>query len=132
MFMRSCLAEFSAIPAGDRIRSVGARAQRGRVAAETRRPTARGCARHLSVFAMLAMLAAAQDPAPPEPAPRRTSFQAAVNGSVERAVSWLRAQQQKDGNWNDGQSKVYPMGVTALATLALLRSDVPPEDQAIV
>ena len=52
--------------------------------------------------------ACAQDPAPP--APRRTSFQAAVNASVERGVTWLRAKQQKDGNWKHGQSAALSHG----------------------
>jgi Prenyltransferase and squalene oxidase repeat len=66
-----------------------------------------------------------------DPAPRRTSFQGAVNASVERGVAWLRAQQQKDGHWKDGHSATYPTGVTALCALALLRSDVAPDDPAI-
>jgi hypothetical protein len=78
---------------------------------------------------LLAAVAPAQEKDPP--AQRRTSFQAAVNGSVERGVAWLRSRQQKDGHWNDAQSKAFPAGVTALAALALLRSDVPAEDQAI-
>jgi hypothetical protein len=80
----------------------------------------------------LAVAAAAQDPAPPAPPPRRTSFQAAVNAAVERGVAWLEAKQGPDGNWKDGPSAEYPMGVTALATLALLRSDVAPEHPAVL
>src|SRR5688572_150845 len=82
--------------------------------------------RPLVFLAAIAGAALGQDPAP-----RRTSFQGAVNASVERGVTWLRAQQQKDGHWKDGHSPTYPTGVTALCALALLRSDVSPDDPAI-
>ncbi len=68
----------------------------------------------------------------PAPAAPRVSLQAAVNASVEKGVQWLRAQQGPDGHWHHGHFDTNPMGVTALCALALVRSDVKPDDPAIL
>jgi hypothetical protein len=86
--------------------------------------------RHAIVVLIGACCAAfGQEPGPP--APPRTSFQGAVNAAVDRGVAWLRSEQQKDGAWKHGHDHDFPLGTTALCTLALLKSDVPSTDAAI-
>jgi hypothetical protein len=53
-----------------------------------------------------------------------------VRKAIERGVKYLRSQQH-DGNWEHQGYPGYPGGATALAVLALLNSDVPPEDPAV-
>ncbi|MHC4663200.1 MAG: prenyltransferase/squalene oxidase repeat-containing protein [Planctomycetota bacterium] len=56
-----------------------------------------------------------------------------VDKAIEKAVEYIRKLQQKDGSWKfPGMSEDrYPMGVTAFATLALVKGGVPPNDPAI-
>ena len=53
-----------------------------------------------------------------------------VREAIDKGVKYLQEQQNaRDGTWNDLPD--YPKGVTALCTLALLNSGVPPEDKHI-
>src|SRR5262249_26196752 len=52
-----------------------------------------------------------------------------VSEAIDRAVAFLRRQQNNNGTWPDQTALV--VGVTALCTLALLNAGVPPEDPAI-
>ena len=60
----------------------------------------------------------------------------AVDAAVDRGVGWLREQQGRDGSFRfvalrQGAFGDYPLGLTALSTLALLSCGVPREDRAI-
>jgi hypothetical protein len=83
----------------------------------------------MTEFMLCAMLVGA--PVPKEADER---FEKSVNAAREKAIEFLRKNQNKDGNWED----VVPQflagmegGVTALATLGLLEAGVPPDDAAI-
>lgn len=52
-----------------------------------------------------------------------------VNRAIDNGVSYLRSEQRQDGSWEEMSN--FPGGVTALATLALLSCDVPPDDRDI-
>ena len=52
-----------------------------------------------------------------------------VTKSLERGISYLKDQQDSNGNWSENQSN--PGGITALCTLALIHSGVPNEDPAM-
>ncbi len=52
-----------------------------------------------------------------------------VRKSIERAVAFLKRQQNANGRWSD--SDVQPGGITALCTLALLNAGVSVEDESI-
>lgn len=53
-----------------------------------------------------------------------------VREAIDKGVKYLKEQQNpRDGTWNDLPD--YPKGVTALCTLALLNSGVPPQDKHI-
>ena len=52
-----------------------------------------------------------------------------VTKSLERGISYLKDQQDPNGNWSENQSN--PGGITALCTLALIHSGVPNEDPAM-
>jgi len=60
-----------------------------------------------------------------------------VREAIDRAVAYLKRQQQPDGAWPDylpsrgGPVAVYHGGVTALSTLALLNAGVEPDDDCI-
>ncbi|HWB08080.1 MAG TPA: M56 family metallopeptidase [Pirellulales bacterium] len=49
--------------------------------------------------------------------------------AIDRGVNFLKAAQQNDGHWADPIG--YPGGITAMCTLALVRSGVKPEDRCI-
>jgi len=53
----------------------------------------------------------------------------AVQRAIERGVDYLRNRQLSSGMWNDYATA--PAGVTALCTLALLNSGVPPDDAKV-
>lgn len=55
--------------------------------------------------------------------------QAAIRRAIDRGVAYLKTQQKDDGMWKDPAG--YPGGITALCTLALLKSGVPAGDEAI-
>lgn len=60
-----------------------------------------------------------------------------LDRAVERAVKFLQQRQLKDGGWSDREADKkgapgYDVAVTALVALALLESDVPHTDLAIV
>ena len=58
-------------------------------------------------------------------------LQRQVNVAIERGADWLASRQAADGGFDAGYSTAYPMGPTALATLALLHSGVPRSDPRI-
>jgi hypothetical protein len=49
-----------------------------------------------------------------------------VKAAIERAVAFLKKEQNQNGSWSD--NSIYPGGVTALCTLALLNAGVPIDD----
>jgi hypothetical protein len=53
----------------------------------------------------------------------------AVRNSIERAVAYLKRQQNNNGTWPD--QPAYSGGITALCTLALLNAGVPPDDEKL-
>ncbi|MDH3590358.1 MAG: NPCBM/NEW2 domain-containing protein [Planctomycetota bacterium] len=57
------------------------------------------------------------------------SFKRKVNNAIDRAVQYLRSQQQSDGTWRSTRA---PVGTTALAALAMLKAGVPRTDVGIV
>ncbi|MHC4958304.1 MAG: NPCBM/NEW2 domain-containing protein [Planctomycetota bacterium] len=65
---------------------------------------------------------------PFSPAAYPTKFRRRVNRGIKRAVGYLLTQQRKTGLWN---SRSNAMGVTALATLALLKAGVKPDEAAM-
>jgi len=52
-----------------------------------------------------------------------------VRVAIDRSVAYLQRQQRADGSWSD--LPLYPGGVTALCTLALLNAGVEPEEDSI-
>src|SRR4051812_45355654 len=64
-----------------------------------------------------------------------------VNAAIHHGVTWLQAQQRPDGSFQvqggngaqgaGGLEATYPLGTTALATLTLLKCEVPPDDAGI-
>jgi hypothetical protein len=52
-----------------------------------------------------------------------------ARASIERAVAYLKRQQNNNGTWPD--QPAYTGGITALVTLALLNAGVPPEDESM-
>lgn len=54
-----------------------------------------------------------------------------IDESIDRGAKWLLGTQSIDGSFPSPQEQGYPMGPTALATLALLHSGVPRESSAI-
>ncbi len=52
-----------------------------------------------------------------------------VEASLQRGVTFLLRKQHQDGAWDEVST--YPLGVTALCTLALLNAGVDPESQEI-
>lgn len=71
----------------------------------------------------LVLLATLATPAQAELAPDQ------VRNAIERGVEYLKREQSPRGTWIEHPG--HPGGVTALCTLALLESGVPPEDPAI-
>jgi len=62
------------------------------------------------------------------PADRKKSVESRSQG-VERAVAFLQEKQRADGSWSDPVG--YEGGISALCTLALLRSGVPSDEPCI-
>jgi hypothetical protein len=52
-------------------------------------------------------------------------FRARVTEAIDRGSKWLLSRQQPDGSWPTSYTAAYPMGPSALATLALLKSGLP-------
>lgn len=52
-----------------------------------------------------------------------------VRQAIDRGVAYLKREQREDGSWPDPVG--YPGGITALCTLALLNSGVPPADRQV-
>lgn len=53
-------------------------------------------------------------------------FRGRVLEAIVRGANWLLTHQRDDGSWASAQGQGYPMGPTALATLALLKCGIPP------
>ncbi|MFO0933111.1 MAG: prenyltransferase/squalene oxidase repeat-containing protein [Planctomycetota bacterium] len=53
-------------------------------------------------------------------------FRGRVLEAIVRGANWLLTHQREDGSWTSVQAQGYPMGPTALATLALLKCGIPP------
>jgi hypothetical protein len=83
-------------------------------------------------------------PPPPPPKPARPvkpdepkepdnspPDQKKIDEAVKKGVNWLAKLQQKDGSFKTQYTTSYPMGCTALALLALLKSGVNPGSPAI-
>ncbi|MFP6692701.1 MAG: hypothetical protein VB875_06780, partial [Pirellulales bacterium] len=55
-----------------------------------------------------------------------------VRQKIDRAISYLRQREDGRGHWHEGTiASTYHGGITALCTLALLESGVPPDDPLI-
>lgn len=52
-----------------------------------------------------------------------------VLASIDRAVGFLKRQQNRRGGWDDGPAN--PGGVSSLATLALLEAGIEPDDKSV-
>ncbi len=113
----------------------------------------------VTVLACLSLLAFAQEPEPPSQAPPEQPVppppppppkpaqpakpdepkepdnsppdQEKINEAVKKGVNWLAKLQQKDGSFKVYYGTSYPMGCSALALLALLKSGVNPGSPAI-
>jgi hypothetical protein len=53
------------------------------------------------------------------------AFRARVQQAITKAANWLLLHQREDGSWPEPYEASYPMGPTALATLALVKGGVP-------
>jgi hypothetical protein len=69
---------------------------------------------------------------------RDPEFILRVNTAIGKGLEWLTAQQAEDGSFKtdydtraDGQLGPWPGGTTALALLALLKSGIAPNDEAV-
>jgi hypothetical protein len=58
-------------------------------------------------------------------------FKELVNEAIADGAAWLLSRQKEDGSWDHPANAKYPMGPTALCTLALLKAGVAPDDDAI-
>jgi hypothetical protein len=75
---------------------------------------------------------AAQPPAPPAARFDDIKLRADVKKAIDRGVRFLEAQQKQDGSWRGGLSTAnYEIGVTSLAIIALINSDVPVNSPVI-
>ena len=52
-------------------------------------------------------------------------FRARVQQAIVRAANWLLKNQKDDGSWGWHADATYPMGPSALATLALIKAGIP-------
>src|SRR5687767_5193540 len=59
-------------------------------------------------------------------------FRKRVNAAIDRAAHGLLSRQRADGAWDDPRNARYPMGPTALATLAVLKAGVPADHPRVV
>ena len=53
-------------------------------------------------------------------------FRKRVQDAIVRGANWLLLHQAEDGSWAAERRTGYPLGPTALATLALLKAGIPP------
>ncbi|MCU0725372.1 MAG: hypothetical protein MUE73_06225 [Planctomycetes bacterium] len=53
-----------------------------------------------------------------------------VNDAIDRGMLWVAARQNEDGSW-PGYEDDYPLGVTALALLTLLKCDYPRKAEKV-
>jgi Prenyltransferase and squalene oxidase repeat len=60
------------------------------------------------------------------------AFRRRVNDAIDRAAHWLLRTQAPDGSWTAPFNTRYPMGPTALATLAALHAGVPADNPRVV
>jgi len=57
-------------------------------------------------------------------------FLRSVNSAIDRGLLWLVEQQKDDGSW-EGYASNYPMGMTALCWLTVLKCDYPRKADAV-
>ncbi|MFV1959283.1 MAG: prenyltransferase/squalene oxidase repeat-containing protein [Planctomycetota bacterium] len=63
--------------------------------------------------------------------PYPAAFRARVDRAIDLGAHWLLRTQRDDGSWNCPRNDSYPLGPTALATLAALKSGVPGDHPRI-
>jgi hypothetical protein len=92
----------------------------------------RATAAILAALAALAVVAASlaradfgQDEKKFDNAAYPAEFRAKVNQAVLDAATWILSQQADDGSWKTERDGQYPVGATALCTLALLKAGIP-------
>jgi hypothetical protein len=56
---------------------------------------------------------------------------AEIRAAADKGVEYLKQQQESDGTWSIRDGELYRTGVTALCTLALLKSGVPVKDKSM-
>ena len=54
-----------------------------------------------------------------------------VRESIEKAKRFLVSRQNNDGSWSAGEGAQYRVGVTSLATLALINSGMTMDDDSV-
>lgn len=68
----------------------------------------------------------------PAPAAAQQVTKAQVSAAIDRAVTYLRGQQNRDGSFTGQRfGRSYPLGVTAMSVYALLLAGVPADDPAV-
>ncbi len=82
------------------------------------------------LIALAALLAAAPAPAAPGDASANEAFIKRVNDAIDRGMLWVVAQQREDGTW-PGYEGEYPLGMTALGLLTILKCDYPRKSDAV-
>ncbi len=75
--------------------------------------------------------------APPKEADPKQSpeFTGSVNESIEKGVAWLLLRQEGSGRFpgfSDARGDIYPLGMHALATLAVMKGGCPPDGPEVM
>lgn len=87
------------------------------------------------MYLVAALLLSLQDFSDPR------ELEKAVDEAITKGAAWLKKQQKSDGSFGDSSGPVYGgkgeayhnrPGIAALSLMALLKSDVPPDDPVIV
>jgi hypothetical protein len=58
-------------------------------------------------------------------------FRRRVTESIDRCAKWILSRQAADGSWASPTNGAYPIGASALCTLALLKAGMPPDHPRI-